>query len=109
MRSLAARADLFRYVRWQEGDPFFGQNGLLFDTVEEVRRNCDELIRAQPFLGTMAADPSLRGIMGALSEALQGVRLKEAQLVDLERPFALIADALERSAAGRDSHFHGVP
>src|SRR5271166_281112 len=103
--SLAARADLFRYVRWPGGDPFFAQNGLLFETSEEVRGNCDELIRAQPFLGTMAADPSLRGIMRALSEALQGVRLKEAQLVDLERPFALVADALERSAAGRDSAF----
>ncbi|MBV8104263.1 MAG: MMPL family transporter [Hyphomicrobiales bacterium] len=103
--SLASRGDQFRSVRWPEGDPFFAQNVLLFETVEEVRRNCDELIRAQPFLGAMAADPSLRGIMGALSEALQGVRLKEAKLEDLERPLTLIADALERSAAGRDSAF----
>jgi len=103
--SLAARADLFRYVRWPGGDPFFAQNGLLFETSEEVQRNCDELIRAQPFLGVLAADPSLRGIMRALSQAVQGVRLKEAKLEDLERPLTLIADALERSAAGRDPAF----
>ncbi|HME84539.1 MAG TPA: MMPL family transporter, partial [Roseiarcus sp.] len=103
--SLAAQADLFRYVRWPEGDPFFAQNGLLFETSEEVQRNCDELIRAQPFLGVLAADPSMRGIMRALSQAVQGVRLKEAKLEDLERPLTLIADALERSAAGRDPAF----
>jgi hopanoid biosynthesis associated RND transporter like protein HpnN len=103
--SLAERADLFRYVRWPEGDPFFARNGLLFEALEQVQRNSDELIRGQPFLGAMAADPSLRGIMGTLSQALQGVRLKEAKLGDLQRPFTLIADALERSAAGRDSAF----
>ncbi len=92
-------------MRWPGGDPFFAQNGLLFETSEEVQRNCDELIRAQPFLGVLAADPSLRGIMRALSQAGQGVRLKEAKLEDLERPLTLIADALERSAAGRDPAF----
>ncbi len=107
--SLAPRADLFRYVRWPEGDPFFARNALLFETVEEVRRDCDELIRAQPFLGALAADPSLRGVMGALSQALKGVRLKEAKLADLERPLTLIADALEQSAAGRDPAFSWRP
>ena len=102
---LASRTDRFRSVRWPEGDPFFARNALLFETVAEVRRDCDELIRAQPFLGALAADPSLRGIMGALSQALQGVRRKEAELADLQRPLALIADALERSAAGRDPAF----
>ncbi len=102
---LAPRADLFRAVRWPEGDPFFAQNGLLYETLEEVRRACDDFIRAQPFLGALAADPSLRGIMGALSQTLQGVRLKEAKLGDLERPLTLIADALEQSAAGRKPMF----
>lgn len=55
---LAADADLFRYVRWPEGDPLFTQNGLLFETLEEVRRDCDDLIRAQPFLGALAVDPA---------------------------------------------------
>jgi hypothetical protein len=108
-RALVARltpqTDLFRSVQWRQGDPFFLRNALLFETADEVRRDCDELIRAQPFLGTLAADPSLRGIMGVLSQALQGVRLGQAKLVDLERPLTLIADALERSAAGRDPAF----
>ena len=101
---LASRADLFASRR-PDGDPFFAQNGLLFETIKEVRRDCDELIRAQPFLGALAVDPSLRGLMGALSQMLQGVRLKEASLDDFARPLALIADALERAAADRDPAF----
>ena len=102
---LAPQTDLFRSVRWQQGDPFFVHNGLLFATVDDVRREGDDLIRAQPFLGALAADPSLRGIMDALSQALQGVRLGQAKLADLERPLTLIGDALDRSDSGRDPAF----
>jgi uncharacterized protein len=106
---LSQQTELFRTLRQPDGDPFFARNGLLFETVQEVRRDCDELIRAQPFLGALAADPSLRGIMGALAQTLQGVRLKQARLEDFERPMALIADALERVAAGRDPAFSWRP
>jgi len=102
---LTPRSDLFRSVRWPEGDPFFAQNGLLFETSEIVARNCDALIRAQSFLGALATDSSLRGLMGALSQALQGVRLRQAQLADLTPAMAAIAAALERSRAGRDPAF----
>ncbi|MBV9243631.1 MAG: MMPL family transporter [Methylobacteriaceae bacterium] len=102
---LASHADLFRSVRRPDGDPFFLHNGILFESVEDVRRDSAELIRAQPFLGTLADDPSLRGIMGALSQAIEGVRVKKAEFADLERPFALIADGLERVVAGEDAAF----
>ena len=102
---LAPQTDLFRSVRWPAGDPFFMRNGLLFETTDDVRRDGEDLIRAQPFLGALAVDPSLRGIMGALSQALQGVRLGQATLAEFERPLTLIADALERLAAGHDAAF----
>ncbi|HEY1941677.1 MAG TPA: MMPL family transporter [Roseiarcus sp.] len=102
---LAPQTDLFRSVRWPAGDAFFAHNALLFETVDEVRRDSEELIRAQPFLGSLAADPSLRGVMGVLSQAAQGVRLGEAKLADLQRPMILIADAIERAMAGGDPAF----
>ncbi|WP_158816761.1 MMPL family transporter [Methylocapsa sp. S129] len=102
---LAPRTDLFHTVRQPGGEPFFAQEGLLFGTLAEVRRNCDEFLRAQFFLTGLAADPSLRGIMGVLSQGLQGVRLRQGRLEDFSQPIALIADALERSAAGRDPAF----
>ena len=53
----------------------------------------------------LGIDPSLRGIMDTLSQAMQGVKLKQASLDDLDRPIALIADALARSATSEDIAF----
>ena len=102
---LARQSELFFSARQPDGDPFFARNGLLFEVPEEIKRTCDELIRSQAFLGALAVDPSLRGMMGALSQALQGVRLKQAKLEDFEPPLVMIAKALEAEAAGRDPAF----
>jgi hopanoid biosynthesis associated RND transporter like protein HpnN len=102
---LATRPDLFKSVRWPEGEPFFARNGILFESKEAISRDTAELIKAQAFLGSLAADPSLRGIMATLSQAMQGVRLKQASLADLERPMALIADALTPSSIAANLAF----
>jgi hopanoid biosynthesis associated RND transporter like protein HpnN len=102
---LAPRTDLFKSVRRPDGDPFFARNGILFQSVDQVKRQTASLINSQAFLGSLAADPSLRGIAGALSQALQGVRMKKVTFDELQRPITQIADALERSAAGRDPAF----
>ena len=39
-----------------------------------------QLIKAQPFLGTLAADPTLRGILADVSQSLEGVRVKKTTL-----------------------------
>ena len=54
-----------------------------------------QLISAQPFLGPMAADPSLRGLMGALTTALKGVDAGQASLASLARPVQRLADVIE--------------
>src|SRR5690242_10699652 len=60
---LSARPDLFRTVRRPDGSPFFARNGALFLPVTEVQQLADQLIAAQPLLGSLAADPSLRGFL----------------------------------------------
>src|SRR3569833_3287175 len=59
---LAAEPKLFTYVHRPDG-AFFNQNGLLFLSLKEVQDTTQQLIKAQPFLGSLAADPRLRGIM----------------------------------------------
>src|SRR6185295_7442546 len=59
---LKEKPELFRTVRRPEGSEFFSKNGLLFLSVEEVQEVADKLIAAQPLLGTLAADPSVRGV-----------------------------------------------
>jgi hypothetical protein len=102
---LSARADLFHAVRRPDAGPFWARNGLLFASVKDVQTTMDQLIQAQPFLGPVAADPSLRGLMGTLSTALQGVSAGQASLDQLHNPIRRLADALEGLRAGKPTFF----
>ena len=103
--ALTPRSDVVRTISRPDGGEFFERNGILYETVEEVRRDAADLIAAEPFIGTLAADPTLRGVLGALSQALEGVRLKKTTLEDLKPAVAAIADALDRVAEGRHPTF----
>src|SRR5262245_58812429 len=98
--AVAARKDLFPVVRDIQGDPFFARNGLLFLPIDEVRDMTQHIIMAQPFLGPLAADPSVRGIMDGLSTALLGVENSAANLEDLERPLSALSDTLDKTTSG---------
>ncbi|HTT38016.1 MAG TPA: MMPL family transporter [Burkholderiales bacterium] len=99
-RRLSERPELFRTVRRPDGGPFFDRNGMLFLSTDALARTTEQLIAAQPLLGSLAADPSMRGLMDSLSLALEGVRRHEAKLDDLARPLAALAGTLERVIAG---------
>jgi hypothetical protein len=58
---------LFRTVRRPDGGPFFEQNGLLFLSKDALQTMSDQLVETQPLLGSIAHDPSLRGLFDALT------------------------------------------
>ncbi|HEX3406718.1 MAG TPA: hypothetical protein VHS81_05730, partial [Caulobacteraceae bacterium] len=64
-----------------------------------------QLIAAEPFLGPMAADPSLRGLALSLNTALQGVSAGQAQLSALSPPMNALAGALDRLESGQPAVF----
>src|SRR6266849_7435331 len=105
VNELAPRSDVIRTISRADGGEFFERNGILFLTLDEVRRNTAELISAQPFLGTLSADPTLRGVFRTLSQSLEGVRLGKAKLEDLKPALAALADALERLEKGKSPAF----
>src|SRR6185437_14411410 len=96
---LAANPKLFTHVR--RPDAFFGQNGLMFLSLKEVQDTTQQLIKAQPFLGGLAADPSLRGIMTNLSTILLGVSNGQAKLADIDGPMSRFADTFDAAAKGK--------
>jgi hopanoid biosynthesis associated RND transporter like protein HpnN len=100
---LSARPDLFRQV--QRPGAFFQQEGLLYEPLSQVKTQLNQLISAQPFLGPLAADPSLRGLAGTLSTAVKGVNAGQAKLTDLARPIGALADGLDRLRAGQPAAF----
>ena len=105
VNDLSPRSDVIRSIRRPDGGEFFARNGVLFLSVDEVRRDTAELIKAQPFLGTLAADPTLRGVLRTLSQSIEGVRRGKAELEDLRPAVVAIADALERLAKGDNPAF----
>src|SRR5262249_33658421 len=75
VRGLASRSAVIRSVSRPDGGEFFERDGILLLSLDEVQHSTADLISAQPFLGTLAADPTLRGVFRALSQSLEGVRL----------------------------------
>ena len=107
-RDLTARLDgkpAIKSIERPDASAFFAANGLLFLSKQEVVRTADQLLAAQPFLGTLAADPSLRGLMSALSLMARGVREKETDFEALRPQLKAFSDALEDVQAGRPRPF----
>jgi uncharacterized protein len=103
--ALQGRHDLIRAVRQPQSGSFFERNGLLYLPTEEVARVTDGLTRADALLETLAADPSLRGTLDALSFGLMGVERKELKLDDMTRPMTMAADTVEDVLGGRPASF----
>jgi len=103
--ALSSRSDVIRTVSRPTGGEFFERNGILFENLDEVERDTADLISAQPFLGMLAADPTMRGIVRTLSQSLEGVRIGKAKLDDLKPALTAIGDTLEAQANGKTATF----
>jgi hopanoid biosynthesis associated RND transporter like protein HpnN len=100
-RGLAGMPQLFRSVREPEGGPFFRREGILFLPTSDVQDFSDQLIAAQPLVGTLAADPTLRGVFGALDLLAQGAARGDIEASGVATPLATVTDAVESALQGR--------
>jgi hopanoid biosynthesis associated RND transporter like protein HpnN len=96
--ALEARPRLFSEVYAAETDPFFRRNGLLYLDTQALQKLADDLNQAQPFLGSLAQDPSLHGLFILLDRAITSTQGEGFALAPaLDR----IADGIEAAVAGR--------
>ena len=95
----------FRRVSRPDGGDFFAREGLLFQSRAEVQRATADLIKAQPLLGPLAADPSLRGVAGAVSTMADGAERGSAKLSDIRAPMRALTALTEQTLAGRSAFF----
>ena len=103
--ALLEKPSLFRTVRRPDGGAFFDRNGLLLLPLNEVAATTKGLTRAQPLLASLAADPSLRGVLTAISNMLEGIKHGQATLHDIEPAATAIAETFEKAAAGQPAFF----
>lgn len=98
---LEQRPDLFRSVR--RGDaPYLRTHGLLFLKEAELRDLADRLIGAQPMIGSLAADPSPRGLFAAVNLLLEGARRGQLDLAATAPILDGIATAALSAARGEE-------
>ncbi len=88
-------------VRQRGAGPFFERNGLLYLSLDEIQRTTEGLIRAQPILGTLAADPTLNGLGKALAFVPAGVEADRATLSQFEKPLKVLSAAIDERLAGK--------
>ncbi|XJJ60429.1 MMPL family transporter [Novosphingobium sp. BL-8H] len=103
--SLSGDKAHFRLVTRPDGGDFFAREGLLFGSVDEVRSATQSMIDAQPMLGPLAADPSLRGVTVSLSTMLDGVASGEIPLSRIDRPLHALSTAIDGALTGRNPYF----
>jgi hopanoid biosynthesis associated RND transporter like protein HpnN len=102
---LAGDRARFRRVWRPDGGPFFDRAGLLFDSKEGIAQTTQALIAAQPLLGALAADPSLRGLADALARVAQGAGAEPQKAGELALPLSRLADAFDAIVAGHPAPF----
>ncbi|MCB2101076.1 MAG: MMPL family transporter [Rhodobacterales bacterium] len=100
---LKARPDLFGSLFDPAGDPFFRHNGLLFLDIADLEDLGDRLARAQPYVGALWHDPSLRGLFAMLGLAAEHLHDDAAAGLDIAPMLDRLAAVAEDQAAGRFS------
>jgi hopanoid biosynthesis associated RND transporter like protein HpnN len=106
-RDLAARMrdrpDLFTHVRRPDGGEFFDRNGPLFLSTAELQDISDKVIEAQPLIGTLAHDPSLRGLFETLEVFVTGAEADkdQAAITRLGPTLTSVANAVQAILEGR--------
>ena len=97
---LKKEASLFREVYAPGGGEFFERNGLLYLSVKDLEALSENLATAQPLLGLISKDPTLRGLFSVLERIInQGGDIgQKAKLIPF---FDRMAQAVESSTSNR--------
>ncbi len=96
---------LIRGAEQLTGGPFFQRNGLLFLSNGELRETLAQMSKSSSLLEPLAADPSLRGVMSAISLTFRGVQSHRITLDSLAPQFNALAAPIEKILAGQPAYF----
>ncbi len=102
-KALARQPGLFKNVKRPDAIPYFRRNGFLFLSQEELTETLENLVKAQPFLGSLAKDPSLRGLFQTMGLTVEGIKRGQARYGDLEPSFRLLSQAVNAVLEGRET------
>ena len=102
---LRTRDGRFPSVRRPEGSEFLRYTALLFPPLEQVTDTAGRLAAGKPVIEVLAADPSLRGVMHALTFGIGAVQARRMPPDALAGPMNMLSDTLDDLFAGRFPSF----
>ncbi len=97
--AIRGRTDVIKAADRPPGTAFFRREGLLYLSVDELQALSDRLVKAQPMLGTLARDPSLRGVLAALDLMAEGVGRGDVAAAEVTPALRRFADTAAAIAA----------
>lgn len=100
--ALKNQPDMFKTVTRPDSIAYFMKYGFLFLSEEELTSHLEVLVQAQPMLGSLAKDPSLRGLFSTMSLTVEGVKRGDASYKMLEPSFTMLAATLTTVLNGQD-------
>ncbi len=89
VQRLSQRKDLFHSIEQPKGGSFFAENGLLFESVDDLAPQMKMLTQAQRLVQVLAGDPTLRGVIQALQFGLLGVQGGQITLDNMTWPLTI--------------------
>jgi hopanoid biosynthesis associated RND transporter like protein HpnN len=104
-KELSQHSNLFHSVVQADSGEFFQHNGMLFEPLSDVKKSLDGLSKGKLLIEALADDPSLRGVMKALSFVAGGVQGGEVKLDQLVWPLSLAEKTLSDVLAGKPATF----
>lgn len=90
----------FKSVDVPDGGPFLEKNGLLYASLEDLESLSSQLANAQPFIGRLSKDNTLRGLFGILGDALSEGGSQDLKL-DLDPLLDEVRHAIEAALKGQ--------
>ncbi len=105
LKRLQGQSALFQSVQSLNESEFFQRHALLFASTEDVKGFATQFAQAQALFQVLNTDPTLRGLVQALTFGLAGLQRKMYTLDDMARPLTMFATTLEDVVAGRPASF----
>src|SRR5882724_193736 len=102
---LRTRDGRFPSVRRPQSSEFLQRSALLFPPVDQVTETAGRLAAAKPVIERLAADPSLRGVMHALTFGIGAAQARRMPPDALAAPMNMLSDTMDDLFAGRFPSF----
>ena len=99
---LQALPENFTSISRPDALPLFRSKGLLYLSQDELGGALEQIAQAQPMIGAMVSDPSLRGFFATIALMMQGMQTGSVDPAQFQSPLQAITETMQGVLRGDD-------